>query len=46
MRTTSRHGSGYGEHVASCAHLVGGFSAAHNPGMHQGATGWDDRTCH
>ena len=54
MRTTSRLGiivtapvgSGYGERVVTCAHLMGGFSAGHNPGMHHGAAGWDGQTCH
>jgi len=33
-------GPAYGEHVAKCAHGAG-FSSTHNPGMHQGAHGWD-----
>ena len=30
----------FGEHVSTCARDHG-FSAAHNPGMHQGFHGWD-----
>lgn len=33
-------GSAFGEHVAGCARGAG-FSGTHNPGMHQGAHGWD-----
>ncbi|RYV49696.1 hypothetical protein [Pengzhenrongella frigida] len=33
-------GPGYGEHVAECARGAG-FSGTHNPGMQQGAHGWD-----
>lgn len=35
----------FGQHVATCAHEMGGFTGAHNPGMHQGAAGWDGQTC-
>jgi hypothetical protein len=35
----------FGEHVGSCAQTIG-FSADHNPGMHQGRQGWDPaHTC-
>jgi len=35
----------FGEHVSSCAQSIG-FNADHNPGMHQGFSGWDpDHTC-
>lgn len=33
----------FGSHVSECA-LTMGFSGAHNPGMHQGAPGWDGMT--
>ena len=33
-----------GEHVVHCAQGVG-FSGTHNPGMHQGASGWSGMTC-
>jgi len=29
----------FGEHVSTCAQTIG-FSADHNPGMHQGFQGW------
>lgn len=38
-------GRDYGQHVVSCAHEAGGFNGTHNPGMHQGFTGWDGRSC-
>ena len=38
-------GRDFGRHVASCAQSMGGFSAAHNPGMHQGFAGWDGSAC-
>lgn len=38
-------GRDFGQHVASCAQLMGGFSGSHNPGMHQGFAGWDGSTC-
>lgn len=28
----------FGQHVAQCAQM--GFDGVHNPGMHQGITGW------
>ena len=35
----------FGQHVRSCAQTMG-FSAEHNPGMHQGFHGWDPgHTC-
>jgi hypothetical protein len=35
----------FGEHVSTCAQTIG-FSADHNPGMHQGFHGWDPtHTC-
>ena len=37
-------GPAFGQHVVECAQTVG-FSATHNPGMHQGAAGWDGMTC-
>lgn len=30
----------FGDHVSTCAQTIG-FSADHNPGMHQGFHGWD-----
>ena len=30
----------FGRHVVTCVHEHG-FDGAHNPGMHQGAAGWD-----
>ena len=38
-------GRDFGQHVANCAQLMGGFSGTHNPGMHQGFAGWDGGTC-
>ncbi|MBM0124584.1 hypothetical protein [Pimelobacter simplex] len=29
----------FGRHVSDCARTMG-FDAQHNPGMHQGRTGW------
>ncbi len=29
----------FGQHVRHCAQVVG-FDSGHNPGMHQGITGW------
>ena len=34
----------FGNHVSVCARDVG-FDAAHNPGMHRGAAGWDGSAC-
>ena len=35
----------FGDHVRTCAQDIG-FSADHNPGMHQGDHGWDPtHTC-
>ncbi|HEX6937292.1 MAG TPA: hypothetical protein VF227_12295 [Actinomycetes bacterium] len=36
--------SAFGEHVVHCAQSVA-FSGTHNPGMHQGASGWSGMTC-
>ena len=36
--------SASGQHVRSCAQSMG-FSGMHNPGMHQGAAGWDGMAC-
>ena len=38
-------GREFGQHVAQCAHLIGGFTGSHNPGMHQGFAGWNGMTC-
>ena len=38
-------GRDFGQHVAQCAQLMGGFSGSHNPGMHHGFAGWDGSTC-
>ncbi len=35
---------GFGQHVRDCAQTMG-FSGTHNPGMHQGASGWDGLPC-
>lgn len=37
---SAANGPGFGAHVAGCAQGAG-FSGAHNPGMHQGASNWD-----
>ena len=35
----------YGQHVKTCAQTMG-FDGMHNPGMHQGRSGWDpSHTC-
>jgi hypothetical protein len=34
----------FGQHVSSCAQTMG-FTADHNPGVHQGASGWDGMPC-
>lgn len=34
----------FGRHVVSCVRARG-FDRAHNPGMHQGAAGWDGHEC-
>jgi hypothetical protein len=36
--------SSFGQHVRACAQQVG-FSGEHNPGMHQGQSGWDGMPC-
>ena len=43
--TSGPTGREFGQHVARCAHLMGGFTATHNPGMHHGFAGWDGMTC-
>ena len=42
---SSTSGAEYGQHVAQCAQLMGGFSGTMNPGMHQGFAGWNGMTC-
>lgn len=35
----------FGQHVTTCAQTMG-FDGTHNPGMHQGKSGWDpSHTC-
>lgn len=34
----------FGQHVSQCAQQLG-FSGDHNPGMHQGAAGWNGMGC-
>jgi Spy/CpxP family protein refolding chaperone len=34
----------FGQHVPTCAQTMG-FTGSHNPGMHQGYTGWDGMAC-
>ena len=34
----------FGQHVRHCAQHHG-FDGSHNPGMHQGAAGWDHADC-
>lgn len=37
--------SDFGQHARSCAQTMG-FDGAHNPGMHQGRSGWEPgHTC-
>ena len=38
-------GREFGQHVATCAQAMGGFSGSHNPGMHHGFAGWGGATC-
>lgn len=40
-------GRDFGRHVATCAQTMG-LSGTHNPGMHQGITGWEPMhgSCH
>ncbi len=35
----------FGRHVSHCAHVMGGFSGAHNPSMMHG-TSWAEHGCH
>lgn len=37
---TPDQGPAFGQHVSQCAKTMG-FSGLHNPGMHQGKSGWD-----
>lgn len=42
---TGATGRGFGEHVVVCNQTMG-FDGQHNPGMHQGFSGWDPtHTC-
>ena len=41
---TGTAASEYGQHVRECAQTMG-YSGEHNPGMHQGAAGWDGMPC-
>jgi hypothetical protein len=41
---TSSGSSKFGQHVAHCAREMG-FNGMHNPGMHQGASGWNGSEC-
>lgn len=34
----------FGSHVSTCAQQLG-FNGDHNPGMHQGAAGWNGMGC-
>ncbi len=43
--TSAPTGRDFGQHVVQCAHLMGGFTGSHNPGMHHGFAGWDSMTC-
>ena len=38
-------GHEFGQHVAQCTHMMGGFSGSHNPGMHRGFAGWNGMAC-
>jgi len=43
--TPATAASDFGHHVSTCAQTMG-FSADHNPGMHQCRHGWDpNHTC-
>lgn len=37
-------GRDFGQHVAECAQ-TSGMDGTHNPGMHQGFSGWDGLPC-
>jgi len=38
-------GADFGQHVRMCAQMTG-FDGMHNPGMHQGRSGWEpDHDC-
>lgn len=43
--TPGTTGREYGQHMAECAQLMGGFNGTMNPGMHQGFSGWNGMTC-
>jgi hypothetical protein len=34
----------FGQHVSTCAQTMG-LTGEHNPGMHDGASGWDGMPC-
>lgn len=38
------NGRDFGQHVRTCAQTMG-FTGDHNPGMHQGYSGWDGMAC-
>jgi hypothetical protein len=42
--TTDTAPANFGQHVRQCAQTMG-FSGQHNPGMHDGAAGWDGMPC-
>ena len=41
---STQTGADNGQHVRVCAQTMG-FTGQHNPGMHQGFSGWDGMTC-
>lgn len=43
--SSGQTGREFGQHVAQCAQLMGGFTGTHNPGMHHGFAGWNGMTC-
>ena len=45
LAATGPTSGGFGEHVVACEQMMG-FTGQHNPGMHQGFSGWDPtHTC-
>lgn len=44
VAATPSGAEGFGQHVVACAQGTG-HDGAHNPGMHQGASGWDGQAC-
>lgn len=42
--TAASASADFGRHVAECAQTHG-FDGEHNPGMHQGRSGWSGTTC-